>query len=144
MVDPFREVFPNLGDYQITSPWADRYNCIAWAAGDATQWWWPEEGKGIFWPAGVQCEETLAAFSAVFAWLGFSPCANADFEDGFEKVALFGDSNGLATHAARQLPTGRWTSKLGRAEDIEHALTDLEGQAYGKVAMVMRRTIGPR
>ena len=29
------------------------------------------------------------------------------------------------THAARQLPSGKWTSKLGDADDIEH--NTLEG-----------------
>lgn len=33
----------------------------------------------------------------------------------------------------------RWTSKLGELEDIEHDLTDLEGAAYGKVVLLMKR-----
>ena len=44
-------------------------------------------------------------------------------------------------HAARQLPSGRWTSKLGFLEDIEHALHDLEGTEYGAVVLVMKRPI---
>lgn len=39
---------------------------------------------------------------------------------------------GIPSHAARQLPNGRWTSKCGQAEDIEHDLRDLEGRLYGK------------
>jgi hypothetical protein len=40
-------------------------------------------------------------------------------EPGFLKVALYG--TGLTyTHAARQLADGKWTSKLGKGEDIEH------------------------
>jgi len=139
MVDALQQVFPNLGDHQITSPRSEKYNCIAWVAGDATQWWWPEEGKGIFWPVGIPREETLEVFSAVFARLGYSPCAHAEFEEGFERIALFTDVDGFPTHAARQLVGGRWTSKLGRTEDIEHALYDLEGQEYGRVTIIMQR-----
>jgi hypothetical protein len=139
MVDPLSQIFPNLKTYRVTSPSSEKYNCIAWAAGDAMRWWWPEEGEGIHWPAGIPWEETLSAFSALFAGLGYSPCLHADFEDGFEKIALFADADGYPTHAARQLPGGPWTSKLGRAEDLEHALYDLEGPEYGKVAIVMRR-----
>jgi hypothetical protein len=61
-------------------------------------------------------------------------------EPGFEKVALFSD--GLYyTHAARQLASGKWTSKLGKAEDIEHDTPDdLAGGVYGDVVQVMRRS----
>jgi hypothetical protein len=81
-----------LGVYHLTSPPSEKYNCIAWAAGDATQWWWPDEGPGIFWPDGIPKEETTAAFVAVFASLGYADCPNVDYEMGFEKVALFADA----------------------------------------------------
>jgi hypothetical protein len=43
-------------------------------------------------------------------------------------------------HAARQLGTGRWTSKLGPDEDIEHDDVDaLEGDHYGVVVRIMKR-----
>ena len=52
-------------------------------------------------------------------------------ELGFEKVAIFakaGMSGIEVTHASRLLPNGCWTSKLGKAEDIEHhELRDVEG-----------------
>jgi hypothetical protein len=44
-------------------------------------------------------------------------------------------------HAARQLPGGRWTSKLGNREDIEHDLNAVSGEAYGTVVMVLKRPI---
>jgi hypothetical protein len=37
------------------------------------------------------------------------------------------------------LANGRWTNKLGKAEDIEHELRDLEGDFYGTVVLVMQR-----
>lgn len=42
MIIDFRH-FPGLqaeGFAETSSPTTD-YNCIAWAAGDQTQWWWP-------------------------------------------------------------------------------------------------------
>jgi hypothetical protein len=59
-------------------------------------------------------------------------------EPGLEKIAIFA-KGGRPTHAARQLGSGRWTSKLGRAEDIEHDLRALEGEAYGAVAFFLQR-----
>lgn len=52
---------------------------------------------------------------------------------------LFADLAGMPTHAARQLHSGAWTSKLGNAEDIEHELHALEGEIYGTVVVIMNR-----
>jgi hypothetical protein len=83
----------------------------------------------------------VAAFQQAFASLGYELCANANLETGFEKIALYA-IGGIPTHAARQLRDGRWVSKLGELEDIEHASLDvLTGAVYGEVAAVLRRTV---
>jgi hypothetical protein len=141
MVDPLQETFPHLATsgYRITSPKSKSYNCIAHALGDESRWWWPDIANiEAFWPADVPRVETLEAFRAAFATLGFAECTGADFEAGFERVAIFA-IKGSPTHAARQLPDGLWTSKLGELEDIEHELHGLEGEAYGGVALLMKR-----
>jgi hypothetical protein len=71
----------------------------------------------------------------------YTPCPAEEIEQGFAKVAVFIDRPGLPTHVARQLPNGRWTSKLGRAEDIEHDLHDLEGDLYGAAMLVLKRPL---
>jgi hypothetical protein len=143
MVGRLEERFPGLRDtpYRVTSPATRDYNCIAWAAGDTSHWWWPDvdpDDDAVFWPPGVPAEETLAAFVAAFATLGYAPCPGEEYEPGFEKVALFA-RDGIPTHAARQLPDGRWTSKLGMSEDIEHDLHAISGELYGTVLLVLRR-----
>ncbi len=135
------QYFPNLRDtsYRSTSPATPEYNCIAWAAEDQSQWWWPDAMGLGYWPAGVAREETLRAFEDAYGTLGFRPCDDADLEPGFEKVALYARAS-VPTHAARQLPDGRWTSKLGPLEDIEHDSPDgVAGDSYGNVALVLRR-----
>ncbi len=139
-------LFPNLqaDTFQVTSQPDSVYNCIAWAAEDTSAWWWPLENPAEgYWPEGVPRERTLAAFRAAFATLGYSEWLGEELEAGFLKVALFADPLGIPTHAARQLRNGRWTSKLGQAEDIEHALHDLEGEIYGRVVLILRRPIPP-
>jgi hypothetical protein len=136
------DVFPQLRgtEWRLTSPAETRYNCIAWAAGDTTQWWWPRDAaEGYYWPAGIERAETLAAFVAAYSLLGYVPCSTPELEAGYEKVALFTTPDGTPTHASRQLPNGLWTSKLGNWEDIEHALEDICGTIYGSVALLMRR-----
>jgi hypothetical protein len=126
-------------NYRITSPTSWEYNCIAWAVGVTDAWWWPVPDR--YWPPNAPREETVAAFLAVFAAFGYTACPSADLEPGIEKIALYAQGN-TPTHAARQLPTGWWTSKLGPNIDIEHATPDdVADGAYGEVvAFLSRRT----
>jgi hypothetical protein len=130
--------FPRLTpqNHRITSPASPDYNCIAWAANDTTRWWQP----GVYWPVALPPDEHgLGALEQAFRALGCTPCDDANLEAGFEKVALYGSSGFLYTHAARQLPNGKWTSKLGRSEDIEHdAPEDVAGGVYGEVVGYMK------
>jgi hypothetical protein len=145
MVEPIDELFPGLtkSGFLVTSPATRDYNCIAWAADDTTRWWWPDRdpnNDAIFWPESVVAEETLDAFLAVFTLLGYAEGCDEALESGFEKVALFANA-GVPTHAARQLPSGLWTSKLGLREDIQHELHALSGAEYGAVVLIMKRSL---
>lgn len=145
MVEWLERQFPGLRGtaYRITSPPAEVYNCVAWAVGVADAWWWPigHQGKRVHWPAGLSQLEPLDAFREALGASGFVPCDSEVIEPGFEKVALFADANQTPTHAARQLPGGTWTSKLGRADDIEHDLRALEGDVYGTVVLFLKRPV---
>jgi hypothetical protein len=137
----FLSWFPALKDskaFEITSPFDVNYNCIAWAAQDLSRNWWPDSMHLGYWPPGVPREETIEIFAAAYRTLGYEECDSAEVEPGFQKIALYALS-GKPKHAARQLPNGHWTSKLGKAEDIQHALQDLEGQSYGQVVTILRR-----
>ena len=134
--------FPDLDaeGYSPTSPATEDYNCIAWAAGRQDDWWWPDPGFVSFWPDKAPRAETLDAFYATFAMLGYEQCVDARPERGFEKVAFYALA-GKPKHAARQLPDGRWTSKLDEGLDISHTLRGLQGPVYGQVAGFMRRPL---
>ena len=138
-----RHKFPGLrsAEFRITSLPTHIYNCFAWAVGDDTNWWSPQPyPKGKFvWPAGVVKDDTLEGWTAALEAVGFVPCDDGGLEPGWEKVALFATSNGAPQHVARQLLSGRWTSKLGTIEDIEHDLHGLAGDRYGEVVAFMRR-----
>ncbi len=133
--------FPNLtqSGYAITSPQNPRYNCIAWAADDTAYWWEPINQPGVYWPPGASMSATLNAYMEAYALQGYQPCTTYALEQGFEKVAIF-TKYSIPTHAAKQLETGAWTSKLGQSFDIQHdSLLGVEGDEYGKVAQIMRR-----
>jgi hypothetical protein len=127
-------------NYAVTSPRQPAYNCIAWAAGDDTRFWWPGTG---YWPDGVNEAETLDAFIAAYATLKYKVCKDGKKEKGFEKIAIYiNPGNGKPTHAARQLGDGRWTSKLGNEWDIGHDAPELlHSQVYGIVTTYMKRKV---
>ncbi|HYV36927.1 MAG TPA: dephospho-CoA kinase, partial [Gemmataceae bacterium] len=129
----------------VTSPKTKNYNCVAWSFGHTTTWWWPVPiHPDIVWPAGAPREVTVRAFREAFLIKGYAECLTESAETGFEKIALFAAPDGVPTHVARQLESGHWTSKLGRAEDIEHTLRDLVGEIYGSVVLVFKRAIPAR
>jgi hypothetical protein len=83
----------------------------------------------------------LGALEAAFRALGYEFCDKEVLELNFEKIALYSDFF-VCTHAARQLPSGKWTSRLGKAEDIEHDTPDVvAGGVYGEVAIIMKRPL---
>lgn len=130
---------------KITSNPARRYNCLAWAAGEDFRNWWPDPTNVGYWPEGVPREETIPAFVSAYETRGFRLCVGGELEPGFEKIAIYGKNNGgvvVPTHAALQLPSGEWTSKLGRFEDIIHSHeNDVNGPTYGTVRYYMSRPI---
>ena len=137
--------FPKLREagYSLTSPASPNYNCIAWAAGVVDKWWWPAHIAPYYWPSDTLRTETVECFVEAFRLQGYEPCSNDELELGFEKIALYA-ANGLPTHAARQLPSGVWTSKLGALQDIEHnTLSALDGTLYGSVVLILRRPLQP-
>ena len=135
-------LFPNLRHttYSVDSEQTTDYNCVAWAAGISDDWWWPEEGSQ--WPLDPKVE-SLQSFIDAFGTLGYEPCEDHGLETGLEKVAIYVAADGAPAHVARQLSSGKWTSKCGTLEDITHSLEGLEGPhpAYGTIAQFLRRKI---
>ena len=147
--------------YEVTDDESDEYNCIAFAAGDETRWWWPDPGGDYYWPIQKR-EETIEAFIEMFESLGYQKCWRSRQKQGFEKIALYCDPIGCVatpwhaevlpnspTHAAKQFRNGFWRSKLGSWEQIEHKTleclngTDRTGQrtSYGEPTKFLKRQI---
>jgi hypothetical protein len=140
---PSSSSFPRLhpGNHEITSLSTPRYNRIAWAAEDDARFWWPDVDDVAYWPPHVPRVEAIEAFADAFRTIGYLPCDDGEFEPGYQRVALYA-LHGIPTHAARQLPDGRWSSKLGRSEDITHTIDALDGPLYGAIVLFLRRQSG--
>ncbi|HEX7862390.1 MAG TPA: hypothetical protein VF773_18780 [Verrucomicrobiae bacterium] len=96
----------------------------------------------MYWPEGVPDSFYVEAYIRAFRTIGYELCESSELEVGFEKIALFEDDIlGLFSHVAKQLPNGKWASKLGGEDDIVHdSLEAFKGYAkYGKATRFMKR-----
>jgi hypothetical protein len=97
-----------------------------------------------YWPPDVPRAVTVESFVAAYAALGYQLCYEGSLAARLEKIAIFGKENQsgsvVPTHAALQLESGEWTSKLGPFEDIRHDTVDrVNGPVYGKLVCYMSR-----
>jgi hypothetical protein len=135
------ELFPRLtsANHRPTSPPSAEYNCGAWAARDTEHWWQP----GVYWPTETPVHDFgIAVLELAFRALGYEDCGTDEsMESGFEKVALYGAA-AFYTHAARQTTNGKWSSKLGKEQDIEHDTPDdVAGGIYGEAVQILKRKV---
>jgi hypothetical protein len=126
--------------YSEESAATDSYNCIAFAFGDLSNAWWPRRGFGYYWPPGFPLSDSTDVLIAIFELHGYSRCDTPEYEVGQEKVAIY-SIDGRFKHAARQLRSGRWASKLGDEQDIEHVRPEhLHNPSYGIVTHFLKRS----
>ena len=131
----FKKLVDN--EFEPTSPRTGLYNCLAWAANDMYNWWWPDEDG--YWPEGVNRKHDIQSFIDAYSTIGYKVCDNSELEPGIEKIAVYLNTEG-PQHAARQLESGFWTSKLGPYEDITHNyLHGVDCNEYGKAAVFMSK-----
>jgi hypothetical protein len=127
-----RRSFPHLGKrFEVLGPATRRYNCIAWSLNVTSDWIWP----------GDQVRD----FDRLNGQRGYQRINGLDFVRvrGTDRIVLYGKrSRGrlVATHQARQLADGSWSSKLGALPLIRHIQPeDLNGDVYGLPIAVYAR-----
>lgn len=126
--------FPNLiqgENFEYTSQHTDEYNCVAWATEITNKW------IQFIYDEHGNYDINAVRYIRYFSELGFVETENIAVENAV-KIAIYADSDNNFTHVARQLRSGKWTSKIGDWEDIEHRdLQDIAGGAYGKPIILM-------
>lgn len=144
MVTLFRHRLPDFPrltrtNHRVVGRSTPQYNCIAFATGEVTRWWWPSETSDCYWPPGVARKETVQAFVAAFATRNLLPCDDPGRPTETEAVAIYA-LDGVPTHAARRTRNGRWMSKLGGCLLIEHEHeSDVTGPLYGAAVKFLCR-----
>lgn len=127
--------------YTDTSPPDVQYNCIAWTFHEQHRPWWPTRSHFYFWPDDIPREETIDAFIRLYVSYGYSICddLNENLESGYQKIAIYVRDN-KPTHAARQLPSGNWTSKISDEQDVEHSTLD-DLPFFGHVQVILKKPL---
>lgn len=130
-----------------------RYNCFAWVVGDNQHWWEPFDPRwniqdpipNRFWPFDTPMTLTIDSLVEAYATRGFVVCDDGGLEIGHEKIAIYAkEGSDRPTHAAVQLDTGAWASKIGDWEDIHHqSVHGLQDDGYGRVIQFLRKPRGP-
>jgi hypothetical protein len=133
-------LFPHLGRWVETSSATTDYNCYAFAVKDLDRWWDPLPAPGYYWPSGAPLNHQISTFIEIYKSYGYAPCADGALQHDVEKVVIYENASGGCDHVARQLPDGRWTSKIGPDEDIAHETPEsLTSNSYGRPAHFMAR-----
>ena len=148
-------LLPKLADdpgFEISSPQNSCYNCISWSVLRDNIITWPFRDvdlDGVYWPEEIEREESLDAFKKLFSKSGFvEETKNAEYEDGFLKIAIFtvpsdpgSKFDRKVTHAVRQrISDGLWWSKLGKSFDIFHSIVQsVECDVYGEVSLILKK-----
>jgi hypothetical protein len=127
--------FPNLSldNFKFTSLQTDEYNCVAWVIDKDDDWiqFYYDNGNN---------DVRVSRYIEYFNSLGFTISNNPNLQEGVIKIAVYSDDSNEFKHVARQLPNGKWTSKLGDWEDIEHETAEvLLGKSYGSRLTIMER-----
>jgi hypothetical protein len=133
-------LFPALSasDYSRSSEADPAYNCFAFAVHDTKQYWQKVAVRGYYWP--LERDDRLEDWIEALRLHNFVVTDDWSLEADFEKVCIFVNDDGSPEHVSRQLASGKWTSKIGRLEDIEHStLAGLEGREYGKSKVMLKR-----
>jgi len=142
--------FPKLlhdDKFEVTSNADPDYNCIAWACIYNERWIQPPYlGKPnldcvVWWPPNVKPGMGPESLKSLFEHFGYSVCDSYEHEVGYRKVALYYKEHiNEWTHAARELTSGLWTSKLGLSNDIQHGSPlELENDIYGVVYCYLKK-----
>jgi len=131
--------FPRLvGKQYGLSPEDFSFNCLAYALGDASQWWEPPKKPGQYWPPGFPEDTTVETVEAILRVHGYTTEIMPSETPTSDAIAVYASGNHWRHFA--KFSGGSWSSKLGEGNDVSGvSLQDLEAPIYGVVVKVLCR-----
>ena len=128
-------------DFSIIFPQDRRgVNCHGHAIG-VNKWVCPSINPVGWWPSGVDRDYSVSGWGNMLSHYGWRSVDSSRVERGWEKLAVF-TTNHVVSHSCKQLPNGRWESKLGESVILSnHTLEGISDGPYGVPAGFFRRKI---
>lgn len=130
--------FPNLTEqnFFFKSLKTDDYNCAAFVLNIEDEWIEFKDEYG-------NLDVNLQTYINYYKSKGFEEIDSIEIEDNKFKIAIYYIKESLEfKHVAFQIAKGKWKSKLGDWEDIEHEnLETLFGSSYGNAVVYMRKEL---
>lgn len=124
-------------NFGFTSVQTWDYNCVMWSLNIDDDWkdfFYTEDGY-------VSPDQSINPYINFFKERGFQICENGELEPGQTKICIY-SKNGIFSHVSRLMENGRWASKMGNYEDIEHLSEfDVSGIGYGKPETYMKKAM---
>lgn len=135
--------FPNINqnNSNVIGHKTRNYNCIAFAFGDQTRWWWPDGSH--FWPKDCLDPDESESFEKLFRKVGakITPIDRVDkiaHDPKYVTLAIYADEDGAINHLAVLNEDNTWTSKLGANYLIEHEYDALTQGSYGDIVAIAK------
>jgi hypothetical protein len=135
-------------DYKIidTDKILEKFNCVSFSIDLYDDWSGSSEPSwrtGYDPPSEIDRSTKLENYIKYFKIFGYDICDNEEYEEGFEKIAIYVDEKNNFKHVARQF-VNKWRSKLGGYKIIEHELewlTGYDADNYGEIGSILKRKI---
>jgi hypothetical protein len=130
-------------DYKIipTENNLNLFNCYAFTIGDYKNWHGHREDN---WPSSIGSRfPSIDNYIKFYNLYGFNICDNDEYDEEFNKIAIYTNNKDWVSHAAKQY-NNMWRSKLGTSCILEHELEWISGfdyNNYGKVHLLMKKKI---
>jgi len=135
-------------DWSAASDPVGTYNCFGFALG-YNQWWEPPvfideliANEEAIWPLGLSESLDIDNYIAAARTERFYVSQDAMWEESCDTIMLYFTTNDRKfQHAARQVSSGVWSSKLGTGSDITHAIDGIDRIDFGTGRIYMKRAI---
>ena len=118
------------------------FNCIAHSLGIRNMSIWPAKLELWVWDKSLPYINTINNFVNLYRKFNYEICEDSSWEPDYDKIALYISilsCRNTVSHAAKQIDSYWWSSKMGGDELFEHDLEAIENKNVGTKYVFLKR-----
>ena len=137
--------YPNIINginFKIIQQDNEDYNCIAHSLGYNHITIWPISKRFWVWDKTLPYINTINNFVSLYRKFNYEICEDSSWEFEYDKIALYISvlsGRNTVSHAAKQIDSYWWSSKIGGDELFEHTLEAIENKNVGTKYVFLKR-----